>query len=291
MIESYRVFLRFSEKLCLLLFPVLLIFLMYGYAYGFQAEVLPADIKTGDAFIIKVSGVKTSNLPVAVLDKRSFYFSSCGPGCFVAVGAVGMDTKPGTYVIKLSASEKKMDLKLMVKKADFPTIDLTLPDDKVTLSPKNLKRAQREAEKLKSIWPEVSDKLWDGKFIAPLDNKTSTAFGTRRIMNKKRTSVHKGVDIKGSRGEEVRAFNKGRVVLAEELFFGGNTVVLDHGQGIFSIYMHLWKSKVKLKDIVQKGNVVGLVGSSGRSTGPHLHFGVKILNLNANPVSFLDLEL
>jgi murein DD-endopeptidase MepM/ murein hydrolase activator NlpD len=125
--------------------------------------------------------------------------------------------------------------------------------------------------------------------MLPLENETSTLFGTKRILNKKRVSVHKGLDIKWE--EEVKASNSGRVVLAEELFFGGNTIILDHGQGIYTIYMHLSEFNITPEDIISKGDVIGLVGSSGRSTGPHLHFGVKVLNINTNPISLVKLNL
>jgi len=110
-------------------------------------------------------------------------------------------------------------------------------------------------------------------------------------MNKTWTSIHRGIDIKGLEGDEVKASNNGRVVLAQELFFGGNTIILDHGQGIHTVYMHLSQLHVDCGDAVSKGDVIGLLGSTGRSTGPHLHFGVKISNISVNPLSVLKLGL
>jgi len=152
-------------------------------------------------------------------------------------------------------------------------------------------RAKREDKRLKSICQIVSERLWEGKFILPLENDISTVFGTKRIINQKMISIHRGVDLKGQEGEEVKASNSGRAVLAEELFFGGNTIILDHGQGIYTIYMHLSKFNVKPEDIILKGDIIGFVGSSGRSTGPHLHFGVKVMDINTNPVSLAKLNL
>ncbi len=277
---------------------ILLIFFTYTYADAFQADTLPSEINPGDAFVIKITDVKTSQLPVVVLNEKTLYFSNCGESCFVAVGAVGIETKPGNYTIQLSVGEMMKGLNLIVKHTSFPTLSLTLPEDKVFLSPKNLRRVKREDERLKSIWRIASDKLWEGDFILPLRNESqrlknniSTAFGTKRIINQKKVSVHKGMDIKGKTGEEVKASNRSKVVLAEELFFGGNTIILDHGQGIYTIYMHLSKFNVKPGDIVSKGDIIGFVGSSGRASGPHLHFGVKVLNINTNPVSFVELDL
>jgi len=267
------------------------VFCMYSHAEAFQASVIPPTVKPGDAFIIRIKDVKDSAPPVAKFNNKTFFFSSCGEDCFVAIGAVDLDTKPGKYSIEFISDEEKSGLNFVVSRVDFPTIYLTLPDEKVFLSPENQERADREAERLNVIWQTISDKLWDGNFIMPLETKISTVFGTKRIMNKKKISVHKGVDLKGKGGEAVKAFNSGRVVLAEELFFGGNTIILDHGQGIFSIYMHLSMSKTAVGDIVSKGDTMGLVGSSGRATGPHLHFGVKIHDVNLNPISLVKLKL
>jgi len=270
---------------------VLFVFIAYAYADAFQVKILPSEIRPGDAFTIKVTGVKTPETPAAVLNNKQFSFNSCGERCFIAVGAVEVETKPGIYRIKLHIGEKMMKLKIAVRRIGFPTLFLTLPEDKVSLSPEDMKRVEKEAERLKTIWESASDRLWEGSFMFPLENDISTLFGTKRIINRKKVSIHKGTDIRGKEGEEVKASNRGRVVLAGELFFGGNTVILDHGQGIFTIYMHLSAFNVKPEDIVSKGEVVGFVGSTGRSSGPHLHFGVKVMEISANPVSLVKLKL
>ena len=270
---------------------VFLIIFIYASANAFQADVLPYEISPGDPFIIKVTEAKTSRLPSALLARKKFYFSSCGKGCFVAIGSLGIKTKPGVYTIKVKVGKKKKSLKLFVKHTIFPTEELTLPEDKVFLSRKNLKRVKIENKKLKSIFKRVTKKYWEEDFILPLENDISTDFGIKRIINNKRISVHRGVDIIGQEGEEIKASNNGRVVLAKELFFGGNTIILDHGQGIYTIYMHLSEFNVKPRDIVSRGDTIGFVGSTGRSTGPHLHFGVKVRNINTNPVSFVELDL
>ena len=125
----------------------------------------------------------------------------------------------------------------------------------------------------------------------PLDNEIAMQYGVRRIINNTTESIHRGIDIRGRDGEDVRASNSGKVILAAELFFGGNTLVLDHGMGIFTIYMHLSKFNSKSGENVLKGDVIGFVGSTGRSTGPHLHFGIKAQELSVNPESFAKLKL
>jgi hypothetical protein len=277
-----------------LIFPVgmlLFVLLNFTHASAYRASVSPLQINPGDAFIVKVEESGNPGKPSAVFNKKPLLFSSCGEGCFIAIGSADVNSEPGVHSVLLSLDGKKTNLDITVKKGDFPTIHLTLPPGKVFLNPEDQERANREAIKLKKIWPVISNRFWDGKFIKPIDNEVSTVFGVKRIMNKKKTSLHRGVDIRGKSGEAIHAFNRGKVVLAEELFYGGNTLIIDHGQGIYSIYMHLSKIAVEENDIVPKGQVVGYVGMSGRATGPHLHFGVKVQSTNANPLSLMELDL
>jgi|Deesub1362A_J573_1020465.scaffolds.fasta_scaffold00165_28 murein DD-endopeptidase MepM/ murein hydrolase activator NlpD len=264
-----------------------LVLLAYTSADAFHAEILPAEINPGDAFLVKVTG--SPGEPLAVSDNGRLYFENCGDSCYIAVGAVDVRTEPGVYEIVVSNGENKKRLELHVRHIEFPVRRLTLPEDKVTLSSENLKRVEKEKARLSLIWGKVSDRLWDGKFIMPLENSISAGFGIKRIMNRKKESIHRGIDIRGKNGEAVKAANTGRVVLAEELFFGGNTVIIDHGQGIYTVYMHLSKFNVTYGEIVSKGDIIGFVGSTGRATGPHLHFGVKVTAVNVNPVSFTRL--
>jgi murein DD-endopeptidase MepM/ murein hydrolase activator NlpD len=263
----------------------------YSFAKPIHAEISPKKISPGDAFIIRVTGVENGKPVSACFGKKEIPFGNCGEGCYLAIWAVDIQTKPKAYKVNVTAGKKKIKLKLLVKKSNFPELHLSLPDEKVFPSPEDLERVEKENKKLKDIWQNASEKLWEGKFVPPLENEISTVFGAKRVMNEKWTSVHRGMDIRGKEGEQVRASNSGKVVLSEELFYGGNTLVLDHGQGIFSIYMHLSGFNVKSGDVVSKGDAIGLVGSSGRSTGPHLHFGVKVAGINVNPVSLMKLQL
>lgn len=283
---------RLSPLFVLKLFiSVTLIFFTHVDADAFNSKIFPATIKPGDAFAIRVSGTNIPGVPSASLNEKEMLFSSCGESCFISIGVADTETKPGVYKILLYIGTKKTNLTLSVKSVKFPTLHMTLPEEKVFLRPEDLERAEREEERLKSIWKTATGRLWEGNFIIPLANDISTGFGTKRIMNKKKESIHTGVDIKGKTGEEIKASNRGKVVLTEELFFGGNTIILDHGLGIFTIYMHLSSFNVKPGNIVSKGDTIGFVGSSGRASGPHLHFGVKVMDTNANPLSLVRLKL
>jgi murein DD-endopeptidase MepM/ murein hydrolase activator NlpD len=262
-----------------------------AHARVFKAEIVPDEVTQGGVFIIRVTDLKTEKLLTASLAEKSFQFTGCGEGCFLAIGAVDINTKPGIYDVGLKVEEKKIALKLTVKDTIFPTQKLTLPGEKVFLSEDNLKRVERENLTLKSIFQQVSERLWEGDFVMPLENEISTVFGVKRIINREKISVHKGLDIRGKEGEKIRASNSGKVVFAGELFFGGNTLILDHGQGIYTLYMHLSDFKVNNEEVVSKGEVIGSVGSTGRATGPHLHFGVKVMDISVSPLSLIELKL
>jgi murein DD-endopeptidase MepM/ murein hydrolase activator NlpD len=260
-------------------------------AFAFHVEIFPDTISPGDPFLVKVTGVTASQEPLALLKEKIFPFTGNEEDSFLAIGAVEVTTKPGTYFVEVKACGEEKKIKLTVKRTVFKTQRLTLPKQRVSLSSQDKQRVEQENRKLRELFSNISERAWEGEFITPLPNEISADFGTKRIMNRKWKVIHKGLDIRGREGEEIRATNKGTVVLAEELFYGGNTVIIDHGQGVYSVYMHLSQFTVKHHDVVSKGDVVGLVGMTGRSTGPHLHFGVKVMNINVNPVSFVKLPL
>ena len=267
-----------------------LLFAVAPSVFALTVKVLPTEISPGDAFVIKVEGAGGS-VPEAAPGGNSLDFTGCGKGCFEAIDSFGVDTHPGSYPIKVKAGQTDLKITVTVKRTVFPTINLTLPEKEVILGAKNLERAKREEKLLEAIWRRDTPRLWEGGFVFPLPTEVSSPFGLRRVMNGERISIHKGIDMKGRAGQKVRACNSGRVVLARNLFFGGNTVVVDHGTGIYSIYMHLSRFDVQPGEKVSKGQTIGLVGSTGRATGPHLHFSVKVGDISTNPVSLIRLPL
>jgi murein DD-endopeptidase MepM/ murein hydrolase activator NlpD len=246
------------------------------------------SVNPGDVSAISI---KADFVPLVKFNTQYVPLKRLSENNFIGIIATDINTKPGNYPVNIKVNNNEKTINLHVKKYFFKVTHLTLPPQKVFPPKKDLIRAKREAIILKKIFKKVNPPLWEGKFIKPLNNSISTEFGVKRIMNKKKVSFHKGIDIRGKSGEKVYATNKARVVLAGNLFFGGNTVILDHGQGIYSIYMHLSKINVSKGEIVKKGQLVGLVGKTGRATGPHLHFGIKIGKISANPLSIFSLTL
>ncbi|NOZ67735.1 MAG: M23 family metallopeptidase [Deferribacteres bacterium] len=259
-------------------------------SYAVDAVVTPQEIKPGDVFLLSVEAAPASRAEAAFRGKKIPLYA--GPdNRLVALVPVGIDTPPGRYDVTVKRGKGEIKIPVIVVPHKFRTIKLTLPEEKVTLSPENQKRAAREAARLKKIWPESTARAWAGQFVPPTDTEISEVFGVKRIMNEKKTSVHRGMDFRGKTGTPVRAINAGRVVLEDELFFGGNTLIIDHGTGLYSVYMHLSRFNVKEGEKVSAGQTIGFIGSSGRVTGPHLHMSVRLKGVSVNPESLFALQL
>ncbi|MEW6599525.1 MAG: M23 family metallopeptidase [Nitrospirota bacterium] len=259
-------------------------------AHALKVTVSPKDVIPGDVFLLKVETDGPMPVEAEFLGNKITLYPINGKQ-FLAMVPVDIDTAPAKYNISITAGEALQKTVINVRRHTFRTIKLTLPEAKVTLSPEDEQRAVREAELLNRIWPENTAPVWNGRFASPTNTETSTEFGVKRIMNEKKTSVHRGMDFKGEAGAPVRAINAGTVVLTEDLFFGGNTLIVDHGMGLYSVYMHLSKFNVSKGDKVSKSQIIGLIGSTGRATGPHLHMSVKLNGMSVNPESLFKLAL
>jgi len=160
----------------------------------------------------------------------------------------------------------------------------------VELDAKTLERVDREARRLETLFQTFRDeKLWSGSFIRPVGGELSERFGVNRIINGQQRSPHVGIDLRSDEGVPVLACNSGMVVLVDDLFFSGKSILLDHGWGLYSMYFHLSETSVKEGDRVDKGATLGRVGSTGRSTGPHLHWGIRINGARVDPLSLLKI--
>lgn len=273
-----------------LLAPLPLVFLLISsHAWASKVEILPNTISPGDVFAVKISGHASHDAPVVSFLDARLPVTGCGTGCFLAIGATTAETKPGKYRVSVTGGQQKVVRNVSVKRASFPTVSIQIPEKKVAPAPEEEERVRNEQLLLDALWQKVSGKMWSGRFTMPLGNELSTRYGTRRLFNGKLRSVHQGLDIRGGEGEAIKASNGGTVVLAQELFYGGNTVVIDHGLGIFTVYMHLSAYAVTEGETVANGQIVGFVGATGRASGPHLHFGVKVADKSVNPLSLMKL--
>jgi len=212
---------------------------------------------------------------------------------------IGLDLglKPGPYDLEMTVvlrggRTEKLTHRVLVGDRDFPVKKLWVKEEFVRPPPEVQDRIRREAEILEIAY-SVSSSRWlgEGSFERPHPGEMAPNFGERRIYNNVPRSTHSGVDIAAPYGSPVSASNSGRVVLARDLYFSGNTVIIDHGLGLFTFYCHFSRLKVSRGDMVKKGSVIALAGSTGRSTGPHLHWGVRLLGSRVDPGALLRLAL
>lgn len=188
--------------------------------------------------------------------------------------------KPGSYAIG--------DTELTVEEKSFKEQHLKVTEQMASMR-RNTERIQADQKKIDAARASsASNFLFESTFLVPLEGRLTTPYGYTRYINGKLSSSHMALDIAAPEGTPIQATNDGVVALAEELYLTGNVIYLDHGMGLFSQYGHLSELHVKAGDEVKKGDIIGLVGSTGFSTGPHLHFTFWAHNLPVNPNLFFD---
>ncbi len=176
-----------------------------------------------------------------------------------------------------------------IYKGDYRSEKLHVAPSRAKISPKNRRRIARERKEAMRIYKTSTPKLWIRKPIAqPLSSKITSPFGTKRVFNGVLKSFHSGTDYRAKTGTPIRSVADGRVVLVKNRFFAGNSVIIDHGQGIYTGYYHLSRFKVHKGELVKRGQVIGLAGATGRVTGPHLHFTAHVNGMLVDPLQFID---
>jgi len=194
-------------------------------------------------------------------------------------------------IISYIENDKKVfkGLNLKVIDGNYKSEIITVPSKKLQPSEERLKRTKKEYHQAIKIYKSKSNKLlWDEDFIYPLNTKITSEFGTKRVYNGQLKSYHSGTDFRASVGTEVLASNSGIVKIAQNRFYAGNSMVIDHGHGIYSCYFHLSKMNFKEGDLIKRGQVLGLSGDTGRVTGPHLHFAFRINGVQVDPLNAIE---
>lgn len=274
------------------------VFLIQAYAEPASAAERPGPLKViiepenagpGDILVITLKNV-SGPVEGKFLGKKLYFNES--KDSLKAVMGIDLSVEPGRYPLMIRAADKDISRTITVSRKDYPIQRLRLPRDMVILSPENEARVEAERKRMAAIWPVESMRMWNGGFINPLPGREiSTPFGVRRIINSIPKNPHTGVDLVADEGDPVFAPNDGVAILVDEQFYSGKTLVIDHGQGIYTMYFHLSRINVQQGQAVLKGDVIGHVGSTGRSTGPHLHWGVRIQGARVDPLKLIQLNL
>lgn len=215
---------------------------------------------------------------------------------WVAIVGVDLDSRPGDHAVNVTFSYddgrvRSVKEPIVVNAGQYPTTELQVEERYVELSPEDQARADREAAETSAIYDAFTpQRFWTEAFEIPVQGaKDGRNFGHRRVFNGQPRAPHSGADLRATTGTPIFAANRGRVVLAKDLFFSGNAVFIDHGYGLFTTYLHLSKIDVAVGDIVERGEQLGLAGATGRVTGPHLHWGVRLVDARVDPFSLVRL--
>jgi murein DD-endopeptidase MepM/ murein hydrolase activator NlpD len=212
---------------------------------------------------------------------------------FSALLAVPYDARPKKYsipvrILRLDQESLLVDASLTVVSDDYPAETLSVDPRHVSPGKSALRRIQRENSEIGRIYRRSSpERLWSGPFDHPVSSIPTSEFGVRRVFNGSTRSFHQGRDYRAAIGTPIHASGAGRVVLAKDLYMTGNTVILDHGLGLFTIYAHLSALNVEVGKQLPRGHLLGLSGATGRASGPHLHFGVNLNRIKVDPVQLM----
>jgi murein DD-endopeptidase MepM/ murein hydrolase activator NlpD len=224
---------------------------------------------------------------------RTFPAAVTRDGAYRALVGIDLGVAPGEHPLEIlartpagaSAAERRV---LRVEEKAFPTRELTVDPRFVTPPARLRPRIEREARRLSALFTaEPETPAWPGAFAAPIDGAVVSGFGVRSVFNGQPRAPHGGADYASPAGTPVAAPAAGRVVLAESLYYTGNTLVIDHGGGLYSLLAHLSRRSVALGARVRTGQVVGAVGATGRATGPHLHWTVRLHGARVDPLSII----
>lgn len=287
-----------SLNLSLIPYPLSLLFLAIGAQASFSevspwaVSLHPQEAFQGGIVEIKVSGGEVLGVKGSVRNREITFFSE-GDGSYATLFGIDLEEKAGSVDIIITGREKsaarEVPITLVVKERVFPKEHVTVSATFDRLDQAALKRIKEEQARVARLWGISTPKrLWQGRFIPPVPGGVTSPFGLRRVINGVPRSPHGGVDFKAPLGAEVVAPNHGKVVLRDDFFFSGKSIVLDHGGGLYTMYFHLDDFRVEEGSLVRKGDLLGLVGKTGRVTGPHLHWGVRLNGARVDPLELLE---
>jgi murein DD-endopeptidase MepM/ murein hydrolase activator NlpD len=262
-----------------------------------QVAWRPPAPRAGDVVVVEVREARASTMLIGTLGQAPLVFSAHGDRQ-VAIAGVDLDAAPGDRPWQIEIHEpghapQSVAGHLTITARSFSVQRLTLPRAMVELDAETERRALAEGDRLRALYRTISPgRLWRGRFVRPVSgDEPGSGFGSRRIINGLPRAPHSGVDYSAPTGAPVFAANSGRVALVGEFFFPGRLAIVDHGLGLYTLYFHLDTVAVREGQLVERGEILGTVGATGRVTGPHLHFGAQIGEARVDPEILLAQDL
>lgn len=258
----------------------------------------PAKLVNGSPVLFQIRApAKVESITATWLGHDLTFFHSGASRTWYTLAGIPVETRAGSYALKISEAygqTKSVELERTVGigRAVYPRITVQVAKKYTEPNPEQVREINADkGVKQKAFAIATPEKLWTGSFVAPVPSPVSDVFGTARVFNNEVQGRHLGLDFAAAAGTPVHAINRGTVILARPLYFEGGFVVIDHGQGLMSLYLHLSEFKVKEGDQVDTGQLIALSGGSGRATGPHLHLAIRWQGVYVNPAILLKLQI
>lgn len=290
------------SKIFFIPLALLVFFLAATDAWGQLLLEAPERVAKGDAFLARGS----SSEPV-----NDFVFTWRGKSHLVKARRedgqrpvwraeillpAPLDEKAGHLNLALGAGGADKTRAVPSVRADIALYERKRPVQKLTVDKKYVNPPASEKERIKRDRQKVGavlanylpERMWAMPFERPVPGSVSSQFGLKRVFNGEPRSVHRGLDLRGASGSPIKACADGEVVLVDNLYYSGNAVYVNHGEGVFTAYLHMSEPKVKVGQKVKKGDLIGLVGATGRVTGPHLHLSLIVQGQSVDPQSVLE---
>jgi murein DD-endopeptidase MepM/ murein hydrolase activator NlpD len=257
----------------------------------------PPKLMQGSPVLFQVPTTPTiQSVKGSWLGHEVTFFREGGKTTWYGLGGASLETAPGNYELRVTetlTSGKALEIRRQIKisRGVYPNITIKVSKQYTEPSSEQLTQVAADKELKQRIFAtESPHRLWSGQFAPPVSAGISDVFGTARVFNQEVKSRHQGLDFAAPTGSPVAAINSGKVILASPLYFEGNCVVIDHGQGLLSLYLHLSEFKVKEGDEVESGQLIALSGGTGRATGPHLHLAIRWQGVYLDPAILLKLN-
>lgn len=269
-----------------------------GKAVDFSVRWQPSRPVNGSPIMLRVSfPERLKSLSGKWLEHDVFFSSDSQGKIWYGIAGASLETHPGNYSLELKASttagkDLSFQKRIAVGKGKYHSIAARVPKQYTEPNAEQLQKINQDKELKEHVFARVTpEREWAGDFHPPVKAQISDVFGTSRTFNGRVQSVHQGLDYAVPESTPVGALNSGTVLLAQPLYFEGGCVVIDHGQGLLTLYMHLSKIEVKEGERITGGQKIGLSGGTGRATGPHLHVAVRWQGVYLNPETLLGLQL
>lgn len=251
---------------------------------SFQAR----SFRAGELVVVTVSAPPEAETVAVRAFGRDLSAYRISPGTWRALVGLDLDVTPGKHEVSASIDGRAVVEAMQVVPRTFPVRRLTVNPDFVNPPPAVVARIEEESRLIERAYAQGFDQpLWEGAFVRPVPHQANSRFGTRSVFNGEPRSPHGGTDFLSPAGTPVRAPNAGRVLIARDLYFAGQSVLLDHGAGVFSQMAHLSRIDVREGELVSAGDVLGRVGATGRVTGAHLHWAVRVAGARVDALSLL----